>query len=97
MVISILTIVFWAGQAKGSDQKVLLMLGGHSCESHSEKITEALMAVKGVKSVDLKSLKGHVTVIHDGNVKQEDLVTAIEGVKGVYMDAEWHCTAEVME
>jgi copper chaperone CopZ len=97
MIISILTMVFWVGQAKASDQKVVLMLGGHSCESYPEKITEVLMAVTGVKSVDLNSMKGHAIVIHDGNVKPEDLVRAIEGVKGNYMDVEWYCTAQVME
>jgi copper chaperone CopZ len=78
-------------------QKVTLMLGGRFCEFYPKEITEALMLVKGVKAVDLKSLKGHAIVEHDGSVKSESLVEAMKKVKGTKMGMEWYCTAEAMK
>ncbi|MBM4120992.1 MAG: hypothetical protein FJ249_00135 [Nitrospira sp.] len=75
---------------------ITLMLGGTFCEFYPKELTEALMKVKGVKGVDLKSLKGHALVEHDGSVKPEGLVAAVKGVKGTKMGLEWFCTAEPM-
>lgn len=79
--------------AGAADQAVTLTLGGNFCEFYPKNITEGLMAVKGVKAVDLKSMKGHAVVTHDGSVKPETLVAAMKDVKG----KEWFCTAEPMK
>lgn len=96
-----LAVVFGTGlllsTAGAADPAVTLMLGGKFCESYPKEITEGLMAVKGVKAVDLKSMKGHAVVTHDGSVKPEALVTAMKGVKGTKMGMEWSCTAEAMK
>ncbi|MEW6543450.1 MAG: cation transporter [Nitrospirota bacterium] len=76
---------------------IVLMMGGRFCEFYAKELTEALKAVKGVKAADLKSVKGHARVTHDGSVKPEALVAAVKGVKGTKMGMEWHCTAEVMK
>jgi hypothetical protein len=83
--------------AKPKETKETLMLGGRFCEFYPKELTDALMAVPGVKAVDLKSMKGHVIVIHDGNVKLETLVAAVKGVKGSKVGVEWYCTAEAMK
>ena len=83
--------------AGAADPAVTLMLGGKFCDFYPKEITEGLMAVKGVKAVDLKSMKGHAVVTHDGSVKPEALVAAMKGVKGTKMGMEWFCTAEVMK
>jgi periplasmic mercuric ion binding protein len=88
-------ITLMAAQAEAAEQKTTLMLGGHFCEFYPKEITDALMAVKGVKAVDLKSMKGHAVVTHDESVKPEELVAAMNGVKGTKMGIEWYCTAEV--
>jgi copper chaperone CopZ len=88
----------------GADQKraqaptpqVMLMLGGKFCDFYPKEVTEALTSIKGVKTVDLKSAKGHAIVDHDGSVKPEDLAAAVNKVKGTKMGMEWYCTAEVM-
>ena len=86
-----------AAQVEAADQKTTLMLGGKFCEFYPKEITDAVMGVKGVKTVDLKSMKGHAVVTHDGTVKPETLVTAMKGVKGTKMGMEWYCTAEAMK
>jgi len=83
--------------AAAAEQKTVLMLGGKFCDFYPKEITDALTAVKGVKAVDLESMKGHAVVTHDGNVKPESLVAAMKGVKGTKMGMEWYCTAEVMK
>jgi copper chaperone CopZ len=84
-------------QAQAADQKLTLMLGGKFCDFYPKEITDALMKVKGVTGVDLKSMEGHAIVTTDGTVKPEDLVSAMKGVKGTKMGVEWYCTAEVMK
>ena len=83
--------------AGAADPAVTLMLGGKFCDFYPKEVTEGLMAVKGVKAVDLKSMKGHAVVTHDGSVKPETLVAAMKGVKGTKMGMEWFCTAEPMK
>jgi len=82
--------------AAATGKPITLMLGGKFCEFYPKELTEALMKVKGVKGVDLKSLKGHALVEHDGSVKPEGLIAAVKGVKGTKMGMEWYCTAEPM-
>ena len=78
----------------GSDQKITLMLGGKFCDMYLGDVEDALKKVPGVKSVDLKSMKGHAIVVADGEkVKTRQLTDAVKGVKG----EAWHCTAEVMK
>ncbi|HET6465218.1 MAG TPA: cation transporter [Nitrospiria bacterium] len=101
MIITVLTVLMVTGmlnnQAQGADQHVTLMLGGQYCEFYPKQITDALMKVKGVKSVDLQSMKGHAVVEHDGSVKEDQLLQAIKGVKGTKGGVEWYCDAEVMK
>jgi periplasmic mercuric ion binding protein len=86
-----------AMQTEAAEQKVTLVLGGKFCEFYPKEITGALMKVKGVTDVDLKSMSGHAIVTTDGTVKPEELVAAMKGVKGTKMGIEWYCTAEVMK
>ncbi len=75
------------------EQKVTLMLGGKYCDAYMGNVQDALTKVAGVKTVDLKNMKGHAVVtIESGKVKPAQLVTAVNGVKG---DG-WYCTGEVM-
>lgn len=87
----------WAAEQKTpgpGGQKVTLMLGGKFCESYPEEVQSALKQVSGVKTVDLKSMKGHAVVETEaGKVKPEQLASAVNKVKG----EGWHCTAEVMK
>ena len=96
-VVVMLGMGILAMQTEAADQKVTLMLGGKFCDFYPKEITDALMKVKGVTGVDLESMKGHAIVSHDGTVKQDDLVSAMKGVKGTKMGVEWYCTAEVMK
>lgn len=81
-------------QAWAADQKVTLMLGGKFCEFYPEAIDTALKNVSGVKSVDLKSMKGHAIVeVESGKVKPSQLTDAVNAVKG----EGWHCKADVMK
>ena len=76
------------------EEKVMLMLGGRFCEAYLGDVEQALGRVAGVKTVDLKSMKGHAVVtVESGKVKPEQLATAVNGVKG----ESWHCTGEVMK
>jgi len=75
-----------------AEQKVTLMLGGKFCDSYLGDVESALKKVSGVKSVDVKSMKGHAIVTADASVKPKDLVTAVNGVKG---DG-WNCKADLM-
>ena len=80
---------FFAGK-----QKILLMLGGKFCETYPGDVDAALAKLSGVKSVDLKSMKGHAVVTIDGEkIKADQLVTAVNGVKG---DG-WYCTGQTIK
>jgi len=85
-----------ASTAWGADQDVAIMLGGEGCESHPDQITKALMAQKGVKSVDLKKIEGHAVVTFDGSTKPETLVKVIQDLKGTKDGVQWHCEAMIM-
>jgi len=85
------------GQARAADQTTALMLEGKSCAAHLKEISEGLMGVKGVKAVDLKSMKGHALVTYDATVKPEVLIDALTKVKGSEAGQEWFCDAEVMQ
>lgn len=77
-----------------AEQKVVLMIGGKFCEAYLGDVETALKKNQGVKTVDLKSMKGHAVVTIDGGkVKAYQLSAAVTGVKG---DG-WHCTAQVMK
>jgi mercuric ion binding protein len=97
MIAVTVVISFVSAQAGAAEQKVTLMLGGKFCEFYPKEITDALMGVKGVTGVDLKSMKGHAIVMHDGSVKPEVLVETVKGVKGTKTGMEWYCTAEAMK
>jgi mercuric ion binding protein len=76
------------------EEKVMLMLGGKYCDAYLGNVQDSLTKVAGVKAVDFKSMKGHAIVtIESGKVKPEQLVTAVNGVKG----DSWYCTGEVMK
>ena len=78
----------------GSEQKTVLMLGGKFCDMYLGEVDTALKKVPGVKSVDLKSMKGHAIVMTEGDkVKPRQLTDAVKAVKG----EAWNCTAEVMK
>jgi copper chaperone CopZ len=75
------------------EQKVTLMLGGKYCDVYMGNVQDALTKIAGVKTVDLKSMKGHAVVtVESSKVKPAQLVTAVNGVKG----DSWYCTGEVM-
>ena len=93
----ILGLLLLSGPAHAAGQQTVLMLGGNYCESYPKELTDALTAVKGVTGVDLKSMKGHVVVSHDGTVKTETLIAAIKGVKGTKNGAAWYCDAMLMD
>jgi heavy-metal-associated domain-containing protein len=80
----------------GADEELVIMLGGEGCESHPEQITKVLMAQKGIKSVDLKKMKGHAVVTSEGSTKPEALVKIIQGLKGSNNGVEWSCDAMIM-
>jgi copper chaperone CopZ len=76
------------------EEKVMLMLGGKFCEAYLGDVEAVLAKLPGVKAVDLKSMKGHAVVTINGErVKTDQLVAAVNGVKG---DG-WHCTGQVMK
>ncbi len=84
-----------AGQVgAGSEQKVTLMLGGKFCDAYTDQVGAALKKVPGVKTVDVKSMKGHAIVDTEaGKVKPAQLTDAVKTVKG----EGWFCTAEIMK
>ncbi|HTN42171.1 MAG TPA: hypothetical protein VMN77_00070 [Nitrospiria bacterium] len=93
----VIGLLLLSTQARAAEQKTILMLDGRFFESYSREIYEALTAVKGVKSVDLKSMKGHAVVNHDETVNPMVLVTAMNGLKDTKAEAEWNCTAAAMK
>lgn len=97
----VIPIIIWSAlmvtPAPAAEQKAVLMITGKSCLSHPKEITDALLGVKGVKTVDLSSMKGHAVVTHDGTVKPEALIEALKKAKGKDgMGMEWACDAEAM-
>lgn len=77
----------------GTEQTVVLMFDGKSCDAYLGPVESVLRKVAGVKAVDFKSMKGHAIVTIEGNkTRSNQLVQAVNGVKG----EGWHCTAEVM-
>lgn len=88
-----IVLVFYTTIAEAADQKTTLMLGGPYCDTYPKEITKALMAVKGVKAVDLNSMPGHAIVTHDSSVQSQSLAEAIKNAKG----DQWHCTGQVMD
>lgn len=76
------------------EETITLMLGGKFCDGYVGDVEQALRRVPGVKTVDFKSMKGHaVVIVESGRVKPEQLVSAVNGVKG----ESWYCTGEVMK
>ncbi|MGH7181342.1 MAG: hypothetical protein ACREJN_05125 [Nitrospiraceae bacterium] len=76
------------------EETVMLMLGGEYCDAYAGNVQDALTKVPAVKTVDLKSMKGHAVVtIESGKVKPEQLASIVNDVKG---DG-WYCTGEVMK
>jgi mercuric ion binding protein len=93
----VLGVMLTVLSVQAADQKTTLMLGGKFCEFYPNEITVALMAVKGVKSVDINSMGGQAIVAHDGTVKPDALIEAMKGVKGTKAGVDWYCTAELMK
>jgi copper chaperone CopZ len=87
----------WAAEQKNppaGGQKVTLMLGGKFCDSYPDDVETALKKVPGVKAVDLKSMPSHAVVeVEPGKAKPDQLVAAVNGVKG----SGGHCTAQLMK
>jgi copper chaperone CopZ len=87
----------WAAEQKSppaGGQKVTLMLEGKFCDNYPEEVEMALKKVPGVKAVDLKSMPRHAVVeVEPGKAKPDQLVTAVNGVKG----SGWYCTAKLMK
>ena len=80
--------------AFAGEQKVTLMLGGIFCEAYLGDVQAAVTKLSSVKTVDLKSMKGHAVVTIDGEkIKVDQLTAAVNGVKG---DG-WHCTGRAMK
>lgn len=81
--------------AQGSgEQKITLMLGGTYCDLYLGEVESAVKKVPGVKTVDLKSMKGHAVVtVEGGKATPQHLVDAVNGVKG----EGWHCHARAMK
>lgn len=72
--------------------KVKLDLGGKFCDFYPKEITDALMKLPGVKSVDAVKKQKFVTVEYEkGKVTLDQMVAAVGGVKG---DG-WNCAASV--
>jgi mercuric ion binding protein len=94
LITAAFAISLMAAQVGAADRTVTLMLGGKFCDSYLDDVDGALKKVAGVKSVDLKSMKGHAVVkVEPGKAKPEQLVAAVNGVKG----SGWNCMAEVMK
>jgi copper chaperone CopZ len=89
----VIVLVFYPAITEAADLKTTLMLGGPYCDSYPKEITKALMAVKGVKAVDLNSMPGHAIVSHEDSVQSQSLAEAIKNARG----DQWHCTGQVMD
>jgi len=84
-------ITLLAAPAYAASQQTVIKLGGNFCEFYPEDVASALMKVKGVSAVDMKSRKGFAVVTQDGSAKPDQLVAAVNGVKST----DWFCTGEV--
>ncbi|HUO43505.1 MAG TPA: hypothetical protein VMT94_01160 [Burkholderiales bacterium] len=89
--IAIIAVALLASPAHAASQQTVLKLGGNWCEFYPEDVSKALMGVKGVSAVDMKSRKGFAVVTQDGSAKPDALVAAVNGVKST----DWFCTGEV--
>jgi len=79
-------------QAAPGMEKVKLDLGGKFCDFYPKEITDALMKLPGVKSVDAVKKQKFVTVEYEkGKVTPDQMVAAVGGVKG----NGWNCAASV--
>ena len=74
-----------------ASQQTVIKLGGSYCEFYLDDVAGALMKVKGVTAVDMKSRKGYAVVTQDGSAKPDAMVAAVNGVKST----DWFCTGEV--
>ena len=83
--------------AYADSEKTLLMLQGDACSAHSQDIKKSLLGTKGVTSVDLDSMPGHVIVLHDSAVSAGDLINAIRNSVKTGKENETPCDAMVME
>lgn len=77
------------GTEGGGERTITLKLGGQHCEFYSEEVKSALTSISGVTNVDLETKDGHALVTAAGSVAPDDLVDAVNGVKG----EGWHCEA----
>ena len=77
--------------AYAASQQTVIKLGGSYCEFYPEDVASALMKVKGVSAVDMKSRKGFAVVTQDGSAQPDQMVAAVNGVKST----DWFCTGEV--
>lgn len=86
-----IAVTLFALPAYAATQQTVLKLGGNFCEFYPDDVASALMKVKGVTAVDMKSRKGFAVVTQDGSAKPDQLVAAVNGVKST----DWFCTGEV--
>ncbi len=85
---TVAVITLLALPAHAATQQTVLKLGGNFCEFYPDDVASALMKVKGVSAVDMKSRKGFAVVTQDGSAKPDQLVAAVNGVKST----DWFCT-----
>ena len=77
-----------------AEETVRLDLGGKFCEFYPNEITDALMALPGVKKVDAVKKRKFVMVEFDSEkATTNEMTAAIEKVKG----DRWFCAAKVSE
>lgn len=96
-IVILLVAAWWSGVESAqaaAEQRVTLMLGGQYCDLYLGDVESALKQLTGIKSVDLKSMKGHAVVTVEGDkATANQLAQAVNGVKG----EGWHCSAQVMK
>ncbi|MFQ5580484.1 MAG: cation transporter [Nitrospiria bacterium] len=77
----------------GEAARINLRLGGKFCREYLTDLEKVLKNMDGVKTVNLKCMKGHAIVeVEPEKVKPAQLVEVVKGIKG----KGWHCMAEVM-
>jgi len=80
-------------RVKEKTARIKLMLAGKFCGEYLGDVEKVLKNVVGVKSVDLKSMKGHALVeINPAEVNALRLVEAVKSVQG----EGWYCMARLM-
>lgn len=67
-----------AGDAAAKGKRVVIPVGGMHCSRCAQRVTAALVEVKGVKWVETSLDAKQAVVVHDG-ARPEALATAIEG------------------